>query len=296
MMMPPSSATTPHHDDPPGATEPAVEPGVAPVLEWTDASLRFGPRQLWSALTLQVSPGEFLAVLGGNGSGKTTLLKTALGLQRLSSGSLLIGGRPVRRGSREIGYVQQQRRLDPLTPMRARDLVRLGLDGHRWGVGLPGTDTKRRVEQALAAVDATAYADVPIGVLSGGEQQRVRIAQALVSDPKLLLCDEPLLSLDLNSQRILTALIDRRRRERGTAVVFVTHEINPVLPYVDRVLYLAGGRFRVGTPDEVLTTATLSDLYRAPVEVIRAGGHVLVAGVPDNPESSHHPGDQGPDR
>lgn len=263
-----------------------------PVLEWSDAALRFGSRRLWSGLTLSVFPGEFLAVLGANGSGKTSLLKTVLDLQPLSSGSVLVAGRPVRRGSREIGYVQQQRRLDPLTPMRARDLVRLGLDGHRWGLGLPGSDTGRRVEQALAAVDAAAYADVPIGVLSGGEQQRVRVAQALVSDPTLLLCDEPLLSLDLNSQRALTALIDRRRREQHTAVVFVTHEINPVLPYVDRVLYLAGGRFRVGTPDQVLTSATLSDLYQAPVEVIRAGGRILVAGVPDNPESSHHPGDE----
>ncbi len=269
---------------------------MEPVLEWTKASLRFGPRQLWSDLTLELPPGDFLAVLGANGSGKTTLLKTALGLQPLSSGSLLVAGRPARRGSREIGYVPQQCRLDPLTPMRARDLVRLGLDGNRWGVGLPGSDTRRQVEQALSEVDASAYADVPIGVLSGGEQQRVRMAQALISDPRLLLCDEPLLSLDLNSQRILTALIDRRRRERRTAVVFVTHEINPVLPYVDRVLYLAGGSFRVGTPDEVLTSATLSDLYRAPVEVIRAGGRILVAGVPDDPESSHHPGDRGRDR
>jgi zinc/manganese transport system ATP-binding protein len=281
-----SSEMTSHQGS---ADDAARAVSAKPVVEWSEASLRFGSRQLWTGLTLPVFPGEFLAVLGANGSGKTSLLKTSLGLQALSSGSLLVGGRPVRRGSREIGYVQQQRRLDPLTPMRARDLVRLGLDGHRWGVGLPGSNTRRRVEQALAAVDAAAYADVPIGVLSGGEQQRVRIAQALVSNPSLLLCDEPLLSLDLSSQRALTALIDRRRRTRGTAVVFVTHEINPVLPYVDRVLYLAGGRFRVGTPDAVLTSATLSDLYRAPVEVIRAGGRILVAGVPDNPESSHHP-------
>jgi len=125
-------------------------------------------------------------------------------------------------------------------------------------------------------------------VLSGGEQQRIRIAQSLVSSAELLLCDEPLLSLDLASQRTVTGLVDRVRRDRGTAVLFVTHEINPVLPYVDRVLYLAGGRFRIGTVDDVLNSATLSDLFGAPIDVVRVGGRILVAGVPDVPEQAHH--------
>ena len=141
---------------------------------------------------------------------------------------------------------------------------------------------------AHAAVGAAEYGDLPIGLLSGGEQQRVRIAQALVTDPSVLLCDEPLLSLDLPSQRTVTALVDRRRREHRSAVLFVTHEINPVLPYVDRVLYLAGGRFRIGEVDEVLTSATLSELFEAPIEVIRVGGRILVAGTPDTPEQAHH--------
>lgn len=288
--------------------KPGTEAGMRPVVAWSNASLMFGSRQLWSGLDLEILPGEFLAVLGANGSGKTTLLKTVLGLQPLSSGTVSLEGRPVRRGrqaivrsvgrsiGRTIGYVQQQRRMDPLTPLRARDLVRLGLDGHRWGIAMPRSGAWARVEDALTAVDAAEYATRPIGLLSGGEQQRVRIAQALVGDPRLLLCDEPLLSLDLGSQRDLTALIDRRRREHGTAVVFVTHEINPVLPYVDRVLYLAGGRFRVGTPEEVLNSATLSDLYGAPVEVVRVGGRILVAGIPDSPESGHHPDDMEPRR
>ena len=129
---------------------------------------------------------------------------------------------------------------------------------------------------------------MPIGLLSGGEQQRVRIAQALVADPRLLLCDEPLLSLDLRSQRTITALVDRRRREKGTAVVFVTHEINPVLPYVDRVLYLADGRFRIGTVEEVFTSATMSELYGVPIEVLRVNGRILVAGIPQADEAHHH--------
>jgi zinc/manganese transport system ATP-binding protein len=258
------------------------------ALRLTDAGLAYGSRTLWSDLNLDVRPGEFVAVLGANGSGKTSLLRVILGLQATTSGHVEVNGRPVQRGSGDIGYVPQQRRADPLTPMRARDFVGQGLDGHRWGFGLPSAARRARIADALAAVQADAYANVPIGLLSGGEQQRVRIAQALVADPSLLLCDEPLLSLDLTSQHTVTSLVDRRRRERDTAVLFVTHEINPVLPYVDRVLYLAGGRFRMGSVDEVLNSATLSDLYNAPVEVVHVGGRILVAGVPDTPEQAHH--------
>jgi zinc/manganese transport system ATP-binding protein len=258
------------------------------VLRLTGASLAYGRRTLWSGLDLDVQSGEFVAVLGANGSGKTSLMRAILGLQPLSAGNLEVAGRPVRRGSNDIGYIPQQRRADPLTPLRARDVVGQGLDGHRWGIGLPSPMRRHKVAAALASVGATEYADLPIGFLSGGEQQRVRIAQALVADPPLLLCDEPLLSLDLTSQRTVTALVDRRRREHDTAVLFVTHEVNPVLPYVDRVLYLAGGRFRIGTVDEVLNSATLTELFDAPIEVVRVGGRILVAGVPDTPEHAHH--------
>jgi zinc/manganese transport system ATP-binding protein len=252
-----------------------------PVLELRGAALGYGNRVLWSHLDLRVEPGEFVAVLGANGSGKTSLLQAILGLQSLSAGAVFVGGEPARRGSRLIGYVPQQRRIDPLTPLRARDVVAQGIDGHRWGIGRPGRRREEILDAALAAVGASAYRDLPVGVLSGGEQQRVRMAQALAADPRLLLCDEALLSLDLNSQAAITALVDRRRREHGTAVVFVTHEINPILPYVDRVLYLAGGQFRIGTVDEVMTSGTLSSLYGTPVEVLRAGGRILIAGAPD---------------
>ncbi|MGA4688201.1 metal ABC transporter ATP-binding protein [Micromonospora sp. AB353] len=258
-----------------------------PVLEFEDAGLSFGPRRLWSGLSLRVEAGEFIAVLGANGSGKTSLVRAILGLQRLSAGRLRVSGRPPRRGADDIGYVPQQRRIDPLTPLRARDVVGQGLDGHRWGLGRhPGRDA--RITAALDSVDAAAFADMPVGLLSGGEQQRIRVAQALVADPRLLLCDEPLLSLDLRSQQTITTLVDRRRREKGTAVVFVTHEINPVLPYVDRVLYLADRGFRSGTVQEVFTSATLSDLYGAPIEVLGANGRILVAGNPPRSESHHH--------
>jgi zinc/manganese transport system ATP-binding protein len=263
-----------------GPTEPAV------LLR--GAQLRYGSRVLWDSLDLAVRPGEFIAVLGPNGSGKTSLLRVLLGLQSLRSGTVTVAGAPPGRGNRRIGYIPQQRALDPTVSLRGRDLVGLGLDGHRWGTGLRGWRARRaKVDTALAEVGATQYANAPVGKLSGGEQQRLRVAQALIGDPDVLLCDEPLLSLDLAHQRAVSELIDRRRRDAGTAVLFVTHEINPVLPLVDRVLYLVDGRFEIGTPADVMTSATLSRLYRTRVDVVRVRDQIVVVGASDGGDCEH---------
>lgn len=267
---------------------PVPRRDMAPVLELHDAALAYGDRILWSGLDMAVQAGEFIAVLGPNGSGKTSLLKVLLGLTPLAAGTASIAGRPVRRGSRAVGYVPQQRAFDATSPLRARDLVGLGIDGHRWGVGMPNRRRRSRIDELLESVGAADYADVPVGLLSGGEQQRLRIAQALANDPRVLLCDEPLLSLDLPSQRAMSTLIDRRRREAGSAVLFVTHEINPVLDMVDRVLYLIDGAFRLGTPAQVMTTTTLSALYRTHVEVIRSNGRLVVLGANERSVAHDH--------
>lgn len=258
---------------------------AGPVVELHDASLGYGSRLLWSGLDLRVDAGQFIAVLGANGAGKTSLLKVLLGEQHLNTGSVRIVGQPVRRGSDLVGYVPQRLGMDPGTMVKARDVVRLGLDGHRWGlpivVGRRRRELRRTIDDLLAAVGATAFADAPVSMLSGGELQRIRIAEALACYPSLLICDEPLAALDLRHQQEVAALIDQRRRENGTAVVFVTHDINPVLTYVDQVLYLAGGRFRLGPPEEVMTSASLSDLYDAPVDVISAHGRLVVVAATD---------------
>ncbi|OZM82674.1 metal ABC transporter ATP-binding protein [Pseudonocardia sp. MH-G8] len=261
---------------------------VAPAVSLRGARVSFGDRTLWDGLDLDIAPGEFVAVLGPNGSGKTTLVRVLLGLLPLSAGEVRIAGRAPRRGSPAIGYVPQQKALDPDLPLRGRDLVGLGLDGHRFGLGLRGRRERRdRVDAALAAVAGTAYADAPVGRLSGGEQQRLRVAQALVGDPDVLLCDEPLLSLDLSHQRTVTRLVDERRRTADTAVLFVTHEINPVLPLVDRVLYLVDGRFRIGPPEQVMTSEVLSELYRTHVDVLRVRGRLVVVGAEERGEHCH---------
>ena len=258
-----------------------------PVLRFAQASLAFGDRTLWSDVTFEVQPGEFIAVIGGNGSGKTSLLKTILGQQELTHGSVEFCGQPVHRGNRKIGYIPQQKLADDGTPLRARDLVALGLNGHRFGFPLPSAARKREVDSLLDAVGAREFSNVSIATLSGGEQQRLRVGQALAGDPRLLLCDEPLLSLDLTHQRAVSELIDTQRRERNLGVLFVTHDVNPVLNMVDRVLYLAGGTFRIGTPDEVLQSDVLSELYGSPVDVIRAQGRVIVVGASDAGPAHH---------
>lgn len=266
-----------------------------PVLAIDAAELRLGGRSLWSGLDLSVARGEFVAVLGANGSGKTSLLKAILGQHPLAAGSIELLGGPVRRGDRRIGYIPQQRLADEGTALRGRDLVALGIDGHRWGVALPSRVRRERVDAALDAVGARHYSRVPVARLSGGEQQRLRVGQALAGMPDLLLCDEPLLSLDLRQQRVVSELIDSVRRERDVAVLFVTHDVNPILGAVDRVLYLAGGGFRIGTPDAVLRSDVLSDLYGSPIDVIRSGDRIVIVGAPDQSHAHEHEHDHAED-
>jgi zinc/manganese transport system ATP-binding protein len=266
-----------------------------PVLRIDAAELTLGGRRLWSGLDLSVARGEFIAVLGANGSGKTSLLRAILGQHDLTAGSIELDGRPVHRGNRRIGYIPQQRLADEGSALRGRDLVALGVDGHRFGIGLPSRARRARVDAALDDVGARHYARVPVARLSGGEQQRLRVGQALAGRPDLLLCDEPLLSLDLTQQRVVSDLIDRHRRERGFGVLFVTHDINPILGAVDRVLYLAGGSFRIGTPDDVLRSDVLSELYGSPVDVIRSRGRVVIVGAPDQSHAHEHDHDHAED-
>jgi zinc/manganese transport system ATP-binding protein len=267
---------------------PRLAHGSGSAVRLRDAALAYGDRVLWSGINMDVPRGEFVTILGPNGSGKTSLLRALLGVTPLTRGTVEVNEQPVRRGDKRVGYIPQHRGYDTDVPLRARDLVRLGIDGHRWGPPMPNRAARAKVDDLLAQVGASDYADVPLSQLSGGEQQRLRVAQALANDPSVLLCDEPLLSLDLHHQRTVVDLIDQRRHTNRTAVLFVTHEINPVLAMTDRVLYIIEGGFRLGTVEQVLTTETLSELYRAPVEVIRRGNRVVVVGVAESSDT-HHP-------
>ncbi|MFK0292655.1 metal ABC transporter ATP-binding protein [Streptomyces sp. NPDC090442] len=280
---------------------PAAETGSGPVVALRDAAVRVGGRTLWSGADLSVRPGEFTAVLGPNGVGKSTMIKVLLGALPVAAGEVrVLGARPGQANDR-IGYLPQRRSFDASMRIRGIDVVRMGLDGDRWGVPLPFPTARRRAERERVAgvielVGASGYARRPIGRCSGGEQQRLLIAQALVRRPELLLLDEPLDSLDLPNQSAVAALIGRICHQEGVAVVMVAHDVNPILHHLDRVVYLAEGGAATGTPQEVITSETLTRLYGTPVEVLRtSGGRLVVVGQPEAPalHSDRHetPGD-----
>jgi zinc/manganese transport system ATP-binding protein len=264
-----------------------------PAIELLDAAVRVGGRTVWSELSMTVAPGEFVALLGANGAGKSTLLRVVLGALALSAGGARVLGQAPGRANRRIGYVPQRHSFDAGTRLRGSDIVRLGLDGDRWGVPLPsglgrrGREARARVEETLELVGASAYAGRAIGECSGGEQQRLLIAQALVRQPELLLLDEPLDSLDLPNQVSFAALVHDVCARAGVAVLLVAHDVNPLLSYLDRVVYLAGGHALEGSVEQVITSETLSRLHGVRVEVLRASdGRLVVVGQPEAP--AHH--------
>jgi len=264
--------------------QPAAAADDAVVFE--RAGIRLDHRFIWRGVDLRVAAGEFVAILGPNGAGKSTLLKALLGVLPLTEGTVRVFGRPVHRGNDEVGYLPQRRRFDPDLRIRAVDLVRLGLDGARWGVPLPSwlsqpaaRSKQDRVDEMIRLVSAEAYADRPIGELSGGEHQRVLIAQALVTGARMLAFDEPLESLDLNNQQAISSLIQRICHEQGVTVLLVAHDVNPILPFVDQVVYVAGGHLVSGKPQDVIKAETLTMLYGAPVEVLTTSdGRIVVVG------------------
>jgi zinc/manganese transport system ATP-binding protein len=257
---------------------------MSAAVSFTDAAVRLGGRTVWSGVTLDVEPGEFVAVLGPNGAGKSTLVKAALGLVPLSAGTATVLGERPGEARARIGYLPQRHAFDESIRIRGVDLVRLGLEGSRWGVPLPWRPAPPRVAEVIDLVGATAYACKPIGELSGGEQQRLLIAQALVREPKLLLLDEPLDSLDLPNQIAVAALVRRLADEGRVAVMLVAHDVNPLIGHLDGVIYLAGGGAVEGRPDDVISSETLSRLYGAPIEVLHASdGRLVVVGTPEAP-------------
>lgn len=259
------------------------------AVEAQGLAARYGNRLVWSGCDLAIARGSFTAVLGPNGAGKSTLFKLLLGQLAPAAGSLTVFGARPRSGDPRIGYIPQTSTFDPEFSIRGREFVGLGVDGYRWGVSLTGGGEKRRVvDDAVDVVDASGYVDRPIGLLSGGEQQRLLLAHALVGRPELLLMDEPLSHLDVRNQGSIVNVIARVVRDRGITVLLIAHDVNPLLPHVDNVLYIANGNTAVGPPSEIITSAKLSAIYSAPIDVLTDRmGRIFVTGLEEEAVHPH---------
>jgi len=249
----------------------------------------YGSKAIWSEANFSIPSGSFTAILGPNGAGKSTLIRLVLGLLHPLAGKLEVLGESPRRGNPRIGYVPQGSSFDPELSIRGRDFVGLGVDGHRWGVRLTGREQgAAATDVAIAAVSAQSYADRQLGRLSGGEQQRLLLAQALVGQPNLLLMDEPLSHLDVRNQGAIVQLISEVARERHLTVLLIAHDVNPLLSHIDHVLYIAQGKLAMGKPADIITSETLSAIYSAPVEVLRDRlGRIFVVGLEEEVSHPH---------
>ena len=242
---------------------------TSPAVRLTDTSVRRGRRMIWSGATFDVPTGSFAAVIGPNGAGKSTLINLLLGGLKPASGTVEVLGSPAETGNPRIGLVPQNRSLDHAGSILCRDLVALGLVGTRWGIGLRGPDLAAEVDDVLTAVDAQDYAHLRFGEVSGGQQKRISIAQALITKPDMLLLDEPLAGLDLSGQVDIVELVHHINHDRGVTVLFVTHDLNPLLAHIDSLVYLIDGTPRFGNVDDVVDSGLLTRRYCTPVQVTR---------------------------
>lgn len=249
------------------------------MISLEDVTVELDGRTVLDTISFDVKQGEFVSVLGPNGAGKTTLFRVLLGLIAPSRGKVIVLGGPPKRGSRDIGYTPQHRVLETDLALRVRDVAGFGLDGCKWGLGFGGRRRDAMIDKVLDEVGACRLADVPVGRLSGGERQLMYMAQALITSPRILLLDEPLANLDISRAREIISVLHGVCRDRGVTVMLISHDINPLLHIVDRVLYIANRHAVMGAPEEVITGEALSALYGSRVEVVRSDGRIFVIGA-----------------
>jgi zinc/manganese transport system ATP-binding protein len=260
---------------------------MIPALQVSNLSVSLGGNTILSGINAEIGAGEFIGIFGPNGAGKTTLVRCIVGTLAPTHGSIRVLGLAPNQAARQIGYMPQGHVGFDLTALSARALVEAAYEGDSWGIPWTSKKSKLEVDRVLEITEATSYAGRRFSVLSGGERQRIMLAQALLGNPRLLVLDEPLASLDPKNQALLIDCVARVKKQTGTTVLFVAHDMNPLMNVMDRVLYLAGGGAALGTLDEVATSESLTKLYGFGIEVVRTPNRVFVVSSEGNVTESH---------
>jgi zinc/manganese transport system ATP-binding protein len=263
------------------------------VVELDHATFEMGGRTVLADASLAIRAGEFIGLLGPNGSGKTTLMRAILGLLRPSAGEVRVFGASPHRGDPRIGYLPQVRTVLPDLRVRGLDFIASSLRGERWGLPMLARADRRMIDETLALIGAQELSRRPLSEMSGGERQRLLLAQALMGQPQLLLLDEPLIMLDARRQEVAIDVVRKVCRERGITVLFSAHELNQLIGALDRVLYLGSGQAVLGTVDEVITAPVLSRLFGTDIHVVRTDGHIFVMSRGRDVEHAEHQHEHG---
>ena len=253
-------------------------------IEFNDAGVSRGVRTIWQHGSFCIPQGSVTAIVGTNGAGKTTMMKAELGLIPTTHGSITVLGRPAGAMNHRIGYVPQSYASDIESNITAEQSVLLGLTGTRFGIHPITREQKDKVQDALEFVGMRNKSKYRLSELSGGLRQRVAIAQALVSDPQLLMLDEPLANLDLASQRATVHVLAKLNHELGMTIQVVAHDLNMLLPILTGAVYLLDGHPHYAGMNEVLDSKLLTHLYGTTVQVITTPqGDMFVTPSEDEP-------------
>ena len=236
------------------------------LLTFENVTLGYGRRRILENLNFTFRTGDYIGIVGPNGAGKTTLLHAILGSLAPQNGTVTQHRKPL-----TFGYVPQSQTMDDQFPLTALDIV---LMGRYRSLGLfrrPSAEDKDRAHLALEQVGVPDLAPRLFREFSGGQKQRTLMARALVSDPDVLVLDEPTNDMDVAAEHATMELVDQLHDERGLLVLMVSHMLNVVVNHVRQVALVGGGQFEMGTVEEIVTPATLKRLYNLPLEVVEVG-------------------------
>lgn len=245
------------------------------VIECQNLDIRLGAHLILSGLNFQIKENQFIGIFGPNGSGKTTFMKALLGIIPYANGQVVVLGKTPQKARKQIGYIPQNRDME-LFRLKGRDFIATSIHGHKLGLPFLTKKDLYHIDSVLDLVHARDLAFIPLCEMSGGQRQRLLLAQALLGNPQLIIMDEPFSNLDPKWVKIILSLIKDLQEQRKLTVLLSTHDLNPLIKVMDKVICIGNHQAILGEVDQVITSDILTGLYGFPIDVIKTDQHLFV--------------------